>query len=123
MLAASRCNQELDMIEKLVIRNYRSCLDTSISFQPDLSVLIGPNGSGKTNVLQAILLLKKLADERPERSYHRRPSEPLDETHITVDFQFDNKRANLVADVQLDTDEGNSDVILSSQNTWHAKDY
>jgi ABC-type lipoprotein export system ATPase subunit len=111
------------MLEKLDIRNYRSCLETSISFQQDLSVLIGPNGSGKTNVLQAILLLKKLADERPDMIFHKSMSEPLYETHIKATFNVDNKNATLQADVQLDTDEGNSDVILRTKNVWNAKDF
>ncbi len=111
------------MIENLRIRNYRSCHDTSLSFQPDLSVLIGPNSSGKTNVLQAILLLKKLADERPDIMFRKPASEPLDETHIRTGFLFENKHAYVEADIQLDTDEFNSDVIHSSRNVWHAKEF
>ncbi|MFW9998379.1 MAG: AAA family ATPase, partial [Candidatus Odinarchaeota archaeon] len=39
------------MIKRIQIQDYRSCLDTSFDFHPNLSVLIGPNGSGKTNIL------------------------------------------------------------------------
>jgi putative ATP-dependent endonuclease of OLD family len=51
------------MIQKIQIQNYRSCLYTTIDFHPQLSVLIGPNGSGKTNILNALLLLRKLTEE------------------------------------------------------------
>lgn len=112
------------MIEKLEIRNYRSCLETTVSFQPDLSVLIGPNGSGKTNVLHAILLLKKLADERIETMlFHGSPAESIDETHILAHFRIAGKEAVLAADIQLDTDEGNIDVILKAKHAWQAKDF
>jgi recombinational DNA repair ATPase RecF len=55
------------MLKKISIENYRSCLSTSFECDPHLSVLIGPNGSGKTNILQAIMLLHKMAQEE-ERS-------------------------------------------------------
>ncbi len=51
------------VIEKLEINDDRSCIDAMIESQPDLCVLIGPNGSGKTNVLNACLLLRALASE------------------------------------------------------------
>jgi ABC-type lipoprotein export system ATPase subunit len=111
------------MIEKIEIQNYRSCLETSVSFQPDLSVLIGPNGSGKTNVLHAILLLKKLAHERIETMSHGSPAESIDETHIKAHFRIAEKHATLAADIQMDTDEGNDDVILKAKHAWHAKEF
>src|SRR5438132_8423464 len=78
-----------DMIETLEIRNYRSCVDTSLVLQSDLSVLIGPNGSGKTNVLNAILLLKKLVDERFD-PFTSKPEPPSpDEAHVKVCFRFE----------------------------------
>jgi hypothetical protein len=50
------------MLKRLVIENYRSCLRTSLELDPSLSVLIGPNGSGKTNILHSVMLLNKLAE-------------------------------------------------------------
>ena len=126
MLALSgriTCRRYHDNARKAGNPDYRSCLETSISFQPDLSVLIGPNGSGKTNVLQAILLLKKLADDRPHPLFQRSPIEPLDETHLTAGFRLDDKIVTLKADVLLDTDEENADVPLGTRNVWVAKDF
>lgn len=48
------------MLKRFVIENYRSCLRTSLDLHPNLSVLIGPNGSGKTNILQAVMFLNKM---------------------------------------------------------------
>ena len=64
-LSASGVASPPTIIESLNILNYRSCIDTGFILQPDLSVLIGPNGTGKTTVLNAFLLLRSLAMERP----------------------------------------------------------
>jgi ABC-type lipoprotein export system ATPase subunit len=44
-------------LEQIDIKGYRSCVDTTFHPNRDLSALIGINGAGKTNVLQAIRLL------------------------------------------------------------------
>ncbi|MDQ1729220.1 MAG: ATPase domain, partial [Pyrinomonadaceae bacterium] len=109
------------MIEKVEITNYRSCVETSLELQPDLSVLIGPNGSGKTNVLNACLLLRKLTEERISR--YREDEQATDESRLKVWFRLDQKQTILTADLQLFTDENNSDVIVNAKESWYAKDY
>lgn len=46
------------MINQLQIRGYKCLLDTSID-STNLNVLVGPNASGKSSVLQALLLLRQ----------------------------------------------------------------
>jgi energy-coupling factor transporter ATP-binding protein EcfA2 len=104
------------MLKRIVIENYRSCLRTSFDCHPNLSVLIGPNSSGKTNILQAILFLNKLAQE-PER----RPSyeETITESsRIKALFSFGRKETQLNASIAAYTDESNNDIILASQQKW-----
>ena len=43
-------------LAKLAIRNFRSCYDTSVTFQEDVTVLVGENNSGKSNVIEALRL-------------------------------------------------------------------
>jgi len=41
-------------LKKMVIKNYRSIKEIEISFSDNINILVGPNGSGKTNILDAI---------------------------------------------------------------------
>ena len=114
------------MIEKIQIKNYRSCHETTLELQPDLSVLIGPNGSGKTTILKACLLILELLNDRRSRhlGYREYEKEPAtDECQLKIWFRQDTRRVILNADIQLYTQEDNSDVILSSDQSWYAKDY
>ncbi len=38
------------MLKRVTITSYRSCVQTSLELSTNLSVLIGANGSGKTNI-------------------------------------------------------------------------
>ena len=42
------------MIKKVQIKNFRSCKDISLSSLTGLTVMLGRNGAGKTNILRAI---------------------------------------------------------------------
>jgi len=109
------------MIQKISIQDYRSCLDTTIELHPNLSVLIGPNSSGKTNILNAFLLLRKLLEED---EYHRfQEQEPTGQCILKVWFNVDKKTVIFTAKVDVFTDENNRDVIVSSHQRWYAKDF
>lgn len=103
------------MLKRIAIENYRSCLRTSLDIHPNLSVLIGPNSSGKTNILQAIMFLYKMAQEQ-----HRllRSSVATNNSRIKVKFELPNARVQLRASVDAYTDASNHDVISSSRQKW-----
>lgn len=44
-------------LHKLHLHNYRNYEDVKVEFQSSVNVLVGPNGSGKTNLLDAIYYL------------------------------------------------------------------
>ena len=73
------------MLKRIVIENYRSCLHTTLDLHPNLSVLIGPNGSGKTNILQAIMFLNKLTEQ--ERMAPPRTETAAVSSRIKATFQ------------------------------------
>lgn len=73
----------------LKIKNFRSCVDTETRFKEHLTVLVGENGSGKSNVIDAIRLLTPSALEH--RSFWFNPerdtTEWMDTASTTVEMQ------------------------------------
>lgn len=45
------------MIGNIRLQNFRSYQDDSFEFSPNVTIIVGPNASGKTNLLEAILCL------------------------------------------------------------------
>ncbi len=109
------------MIKNVEIKNYRSCLNTSFDLHPELSVLIGPNSSGKTNILNALLILKKLTSE------HHRPrvdtADSTSQSELKITFDVEGKKAIFTVIADLYTDENNDDDIVSSKEDWYLKDF
>jgi ABC-type lipoprotein export system ATPase subunit len=103
------------MLKRIVLENYRTCLRTSIDLHPQLSVLIGPNGSGKTNILQGIMLLHQLA-HMPEHAPGLRRLTTT--SRVKATFHSPNSSTNLRAAVDTYTNESNNDIVLKSRQKW-----
>lgn len=108
-------------ISKIQISNYRSCRDITFSPHENLSVLIGPNGSGKTNILSAIKLLVGLFDVR-RRSRLRIDEQISDSCELKVWFDRSGKFVVYTAKIHIETNERNEDDILSSDESWYMYD-
>src|ERR1035437_8567318 len=104
------------MLKKVTIENYRSCLSTSFECDPHLSVLIGPNGSGKTNILQAIMLLHKMAQDEEQGRFEK--SRLTVSSRIRAAFSMPNVKTQLTAMVSVFTDESNKDNVTASRQKW-----
>ena len=48
------------MLKRIRIQGYKSLVDLELNLKP-LSVLVGPNASGKSNLLDALQLLSRMA--------------------------------------------------------------
>ena len=104
------------MLNKVLIENYRSCLNTRLDLHPKLSVLIGPNSSGKTNILQAIMLINKLALSREH--FVRQERRQVITSRIKSFFEWANATARLNAAIDVFTDNSNNDKVLDSRQRW-----
>ncbi len=108
-------------IKKIRVTNYRSCLNTEFTPDEHLSALIGPNATGKTNVLAAIRLLRALLSTR--HRYYRGDERPATSaSEIKTWFDVDGKTVIHTAKLDIHTDEHNRDEILSSHERWYMRD-
>lgn len=51
-------------LSKITIKNYRGIRDLSMSFNPNLNVIIGENGSHKSALIDAIRLLYSIGEQQ-----------------------------------------------------------
>jgi DNA replication and repair protein RecF len=56
------------MISDLRLRNFRSYSDESFEFGKGINVIVGPNASGKTNLLEALLVISKGSSYRAKEN-------------------------------------------------------
>jgi recombinational DNA repair ATPase RecF len=54
-------------LQSLSLQNFRNHPDLSLTFPPQTTLILGPNGSGKTNILEAICLLSTGKSFRADR--------------------------------------------------------
>jgi DNA replication and repair protein RecF len=47
------------VIDSIRLQNFRSYGDASFEFEPNVNIVVGPNASGKTNLLEAVLVLAR----------------------------------------------------------------
>jgi DNA replication and repair protein RecF len=47
------------MISSIRLQHYRSYSDASFEFEPGVNIVVGPNASGKTNLLEAVMVLAR----------------------------------------------------------------
>ncbi|WP_185151940.1 AAA family ATPase [Chryseobacterium vaccae] len=100
-------------LTKFEINNYRSCLKSNIDLNQSLMCLIGINGAGKTNILNGLLLLKKLKESyRIPGTKQKNLSGSL--TEISLDFKLDEYTIKVKGTLRYETDDRNNDEVLDS---------
>lgn len=109
------------ILENFIISSYRSCLKTSFPLNDELTTLIGVNGSGKTNILNGLLLLKKICMAGPSMNIEE--GTVYNSCSISADIKLDSKTIKLKGDVIFETDDRNVDEVKSSNIRWGLKDF
>jgi hypothetical protein len=75
------------MLQRIQIKNYRSCKDVTLEELGYVTALVGRNASGKTNILSAISLLARMAtatDLAPLSSGIHAPGRPVPSFHCEL---------------------------------------
>lgn len=89
-------------LKKIEIKNYKQLAHTEINLHDDLTILAGPNNSGKTSFIS---LLKGILDDNK-----------LHYTHHDIPIELSSKWQNLMFDVcdQIFPNEGTAESAIQS---------
>jgi putative ATP-dependent endonuclease of OLD family len=119
-------------LQSLKLSNFRSCYGTTVEFQPTLTLLVGENNSGKSNVIEALRLgttplnLRRTCFFDPEdRAYGR--SDPI-ELDLVLDGLTGIQQGHYMAALDVKTDQvrykvrfrPDADIPKRSQLSFHA---
>ncbi|MCE4602490.1 MAG: AAA family ATPase [Desulfurococcales archaeon] len=66
-----RKTSPLYMISKIKIKNFKNIKETDITLLPGVNILVGPNASGKTSILEATYFLYKALIDAAEKTPYR----------------------------------------------------
>ena len=108
-------------IKSFGIDSYRSCLKTKLTIRDELTGLIGVNGAGKSNILNALVLLKKAFRTRPSTRSADTPSP--NKCHISTEIEYQNKSVFISGNIGYETDEHNSDDVVSSKMKFNFREF
>lgn len=103
------------------VRSYRSCRQTTFPLHPQLTALIGVNGSGKSNIMNALLLLRKACIQRLVSPHQT--DESLNSCRLSADIQHEDRCIGMKAKVVYETDDHNSDDVQDTRWRWNLQDF
>lgn len=108
-------------LESIEINGFKSCINTKLKPNSDLSALIGINGAGKTNILQGIRLLA-IDSTRRRRLVDDLLQSP--ETSIIAWFSDENnKKIGLKIQYNVYIDQKRESEELSISELWNLHDF
>ena len=90
------------MFDNIRIKNFRSIYDTGYLNLSNLNVLVGPNNSGKSSILYALMLLKMTLSEKDMRSVFTTSTSELDLGSYLDLVRGGNNNLSLSIDFNLD---------------------
>jgi ABC-type lipoprotein export system ATPase subunit len=104
-------------INKFQVKGYRSCESTILLPNSGLTALIGVNGSGKSNLLSAILLLKK-ATNRSLWGYNK-SGDGDNCANVKVEIDYNGSLIHLKGDIFYSTSNRNIDEVVRTELKWN----
>jgi predicted ATPase len=100
-------------LTKVTIRNYRSLEDVTVELD-DLTVLVGPNGSGKTNFLDALRFVRvALRQGLSNAITYDRGVWSLKHTNRTGEFTYTFSDLEILLEFELEGQDGSYGFVLN----------
>ncbi len=94
-------------LRSLSLKNFRSCLNTTIQFQPGLTLLVGENNSGKSNIIEALRLFTTPLSRRRTRYFDPEDVATSGSGPVEITGEFDDltpiQRGQCGAAIDIDT--------------------
>jgi len=59
-------------ITRVIVRGFRSLADVKVDLDPTVTVLVGPNSSGKSSFVDALMFLQQAILDSPQQAFQRR---------------------------------------------------
>lgn len=100
-------------INRFEISNYRSCINTKLDLDENLTALIGINGVGKSNILYGFQLFNKIKNNR--QFLFGTPQDGLSKTKINIEIEFNSRKIYVRSDFFYETDERNIDDVIFTE--------
>lgn len=106
-------------IGRFRLRAFRSCKDTRFSPTERVTALIGPNGSGKTNVMHGMLLLQ--LQTRGRR--YKDDDDPYSvKSYVDIDFIYKKKKIQYRAQINYGSTQLGQEDVATSNARWNFKE-
>ncbi len=109
-------------LNHLSLKNFRSYTELELSFEPGVTIFVGRNGEGKTNIIESILYLSFLSSHRT--SYDQ-PLIQLGSTSAYIRATIDNGERELLVELEINADKANrarinQNPVRSQKNLYGA---
>lgn len=118
ILKGPRMAKQKVWLKSFKLLGYRSCKRTQFQLQKDVTVMIGPNGVGKTNVLHGMHLLS--APDRRRRIFSQDTN--TSRCRIEAVFALGKETVEYKARLTYRPNELNRDEITIAEEKWNFKE-
>lgn len=109
-------------LKKIEIVNYRSCESTTLNLDKQLTILVGANGAGKTNILKAIMLLKKIMCGVGAEFYRENAKDIEQYPLVKIKAFFENNGDKIEYSIESKLGKGarsdNLEEVMKSKEEW-----
>lgn len=96
-------------IKNIDLHHYRNHLKKNVEFEDTVTVIFGPNGSGKTNILEAIYLL---ATGRSAKSRYDKDLINHESTFCSIQAKVATVREDLDLEIQVIANENGNNIAI-----------